>query len=425
MPDLRLVVIGAGIIGASTALALQRDGHRVTLIDREAPCAGASFGNAGAIVNASCTPSAMPGITIDALRMLCQPLSPLSIRPSYLYKILPWLIRFALESRRSRVTENARHLCALTKRSIAAWRELTIGTSLSALLREGGWLTVYESDRSFARSADSRALKDANDAHYEILSAADIRDLEPDLAPIFKHGIFSRESLWLSNPQRMVQGMVELLLSRGGTYRQFDVQSIDIDDQQIVLRNDSATLLADKLIIATGAWSKRLAKQCGDNVPLDTERGYHIMLASENSRLLSRPVMNAESSFALVPMKSGLRLTGQDELAGIDAAPDYRRIRRLLPEARRMLPAIQGHEESVWMGCRPSLPDSLPVIGFATRSKDVLYAFGHQHLGMTLGPATGLMIADLIAGRNDAVDLTLYGAERFTSVRAMLRSVCR
>jgi len=194
-----LVVIGAGVIGASTALALQADGHKVTLIDREAPCAGASFGNAGAVVNASCPPTAMPGIVSSALRMLGQPLAPLKIQPAYLHKILPWLIRFVLESRHSSVTANARSLHTLTNRSITGWRKLTDGTDLTDFLREGGWLKVYGSDRSFDATRYTRELMDANNVPYETLSAAEILDLEPNLAPIYERGIFQQKS-WILNP---------------------------------------------------------------------------------------------------------------------------------------------------------------------------------------------------------------------------------
>jgi D-amino-acid dehydrogenase len=211
----------------------------------------------------------------------------------------------------------------------------------------------------------------------------------------------------------MVQGMVDLLITRGGAYQQFDVRTMAIEGPKILLGNASQSMSADKVIIAVGAWSKSLAQQGGNKLPLDTERGYHLMLPSANSRLLSRPVVNAESSFVLVPMDSGLRLAGQDELAGVDAAPDFRRIRKLLPAAKRMLPELDVTEQSAWMGCRPSLPDSLPVIGFARRSKNILYAFGHQHLGITLGPTTGLIIADMVAERDPGIDLAPYSPERY------------
>lgn len=385
----------------------------MTLLDRQEPCAGASFGNAGLIVNGSCAPTAMPGIVFDALRMLGKPLSPLSVRPAYALKILPWLMRFLAESRRAKVVQNARYLHALTSRAHAGWRRLTDNTELSRLIDAGGWIKVYESEQSFAATKDARALMDANGTPYEILTAAGIQDLEPRLAPIFERGIYQEDSLKLASPERMVRGMVDLLQSRGGTYRRFDVGSIRLAGDSVDLHDHGRTISARRVVIAAGAWSRPLCKQLGDNLPLDTERGYHLMLSRDSAALLNRPVLNGAASFVLSPMESGLRLTAQVEFAGLDAAPDYRRVRKLLPLARRMLPGIDKVETSVWMGCRPSLPDSLPVLGFASSTDKVLYAFGHQHLGITLGPISGLIIADLVAGRDPGVDLAPYRPARF------------
>ncbi len=413
MRETSIAIVGAGIIGASTALALQKDGHDVTLIDREGPCAGASFGNAGAIVNGSCVPTAMPGIVFDALRMLNQPLPPLSIRAAYFPQILPWLFRFVLESRRSRVSRNATNLHALTSHAVEGWRKLTDNTELASLLYDKGWLKVYESERSFNATANARQLMDRIGTPYEILSATEIRDIEPRLAPIFSRGILQRDCLNIINPQRMVQGMVDLFVRRGGTYRQFDARTLDITDREVRLRNSQAVMSADKVVIATGAWSRSLASQVGDNVPLDTERGYHLMLPMDSVKLLERPVVNGEASFVLSPMESSLRITSQVELGGLDCEPDYRRVRSLLNVVKRMLPDIDTTEQSVWMGFRPSLPDSLPILGFSPNTDRVLYAFGHQHLGMTMGPISGLIIADLVAGRKPGVDLSPYRADRF------------
>ena len=254
---------------------------------------------------------------------------------------------------------------------------------------------------------------DENGTPYEVLTPADIQDLEPNLAPIFARGIYQRDSRWLTNPDQMVRGMVDLLISRGGCYRQFDVRSIHLDDDDVVLQGPESTLKASRLVIAAGPWSRPLAKQLGDSIPLDTERGYHLTLSADSAALLTRPVLNGTSSFQLSPMESGLRLTTQVEFAGLDAAPDYRRIRSLLPVLRRMLPDTKIAESSVWMGRRPSLPDSLPVLGFSSASKNVLYAFGHQHLGMTMGPMTGLVIADLVAGRDTGLNMSRYRPDRF------------
>ncbi len=409
----KIVVIGAGVVGASTALALQDDGHNVVLIDREAPCSGASFGNAGAIVNGSCVPTAMPGILFDVIRMIAQPLPPLSIRINYFHKILPWLIRFVLQSRSSAVHANATHLHALTKLAAVSWRRLSNDTKLADLLQPGGWLKVYESEKTFSATGKARKLMDQTGTKYQLLNGAEIHDLEPNLAPIFKYGIFQQDSLRITNPQRLVQGMVDLLVSRGGKYKQFAVEAILTENEKISLTGPQGVLTTEKVVIATGAWSRSLAKQLGDRIPLDTERGYHLMLPESTRSLLNRPVVNGESSFVLSPMETGLRISGQVEFAGLDGKPDYRRVRSLLPAAKRMLPKLTSQEESVWMGFRPSLPDSLPVLGYSTRTNNVLYAFGHQHLGMTLGAITGLIISDLVSGRKPAVDLAPYRADRF------------
>jgi len=408
-----IAVVGAGVVGASVGLFLQRDGHRVVLLDREGPAAGASFGNAGAIVNGSCAPTAMPGITGDVIRMMLRPLPPLSIRPAYLPQILPWLLRFIAASRRSEVDRVAAALHALTVGAVDAWRELLAGTPLDSLLVTGGWLKVYESDASFAATATARELLDKVGTPYELLVAEDIQDLEPHLAPVFRHGIWQKDSLRVVNPGRLVAGMVDLLVARGGELRIAEVRHIDPRSTGVTLRLDNGELTADRVILAAGAWSRGLARRLGDRLPLDTERGYHMMLPAGTESLLGRPVLNADQSFVLSPMETGMRMTSQVELAGVQAPPDYRRIRSLLPAAKRMLPALEAAEASVWMGCRPSLPDSLPVIGRSSRSTDVLYAFGHQHLGMTLGPVTGRIIADLVAGRSPVLDLSPYRPDRW------------
>ena len=413
-PTTTVIVIGAGVVGAATALALQKDGHKVTLIDREGPAAGASFGNAGAVVNGSCVPTALPGIVFDVLRMIGRPLSPLTVRATYLPELLRWLISFLGESRRDRVLRNSVHLHAVSSRAAAGWRTLTDNTPLSNLLRDVGWLKVYESTQTFAATEHARSLMDSLGTPYEILGQNDILDLEPELAPIFPHGIFQRDSLHIVNPGRMVHGLVDLFGDHGGQFRQFNASRIENTNTGITLHDATDNLTADKVVIAAGAWSKTLARQMGDDVPLEAERGYHLMLPTADNAALKRPVMNADKSFVLSPMETGLRLTSQVEFAGLAAAPDFRRVRSLLPLVERMLPGrLRLEEQSVWLGHRPSLPDSLPVLGFATRSNNVVYAFGHQHLGLTMGPASALIVADLIAGRQSAIDLAPYRANRF------------
>jgi len=412
MPD-KIIIIGAGVIGAASALALQADGYDVVLIDRKAPCAGASFGNAGVIVNASCVPTAMPGILFDVVRMLGQTLPPVSIRPAYFHKILPWLLRFIWQSRTAAVKHNATHLHALSEHAVTSWQRLVGTSTLSCLLEESGWLKVYELEKTFAATSKARKLMDETGSKYEVLRAAEILELEPALAPIFNFGLYQKDCLRIVSPHRLVQGMVDLLLSRGGAFTQFFVERIQLESEKVSLTGPAGILNADKVVVAAGAWSRSLARQLGDDVPLDTERGYHLMLPASTRALLNGPVMNGESSFVLSPMEDGLRLTSQIEFGGLSADPDYARVRSLLPIAKRMLPGLDAREESVWMGFRPSLPDSLPVLGFSSKSNRVLYAFGHQHLGMTLGAISGFVVADLVAGRKPVVDVSPYSPQRF------------
>ena len=412
MPN-NIIIIGAGVIGAASALVLQQEGHDVTLIDRNVPCAGASFGNAGAIVNGSCTPTAMPGIVSDVVHMLYQTNSPFSIRPSYLPKILPWLLRFARQSRVSNVDENATNLHALSQHAAQSWRQIIENTELDRYLKESGWLKVYESEKTFDKTLKSRELLDQLGVQYEILSSEQIRDLEPNLATHFKLGFYQNDSLSITNPQHLVQAMVDLMISRGGRYSQFGVDKISIVDQSVILRGPNGKLTSEKVIIAAGAWSRSLAKQLGDSIPLDTERGYHLMLPESSRSLLNRPVVNGDKAFVLSPMEDGIRLTSQVEIGGLDLPPDYQHIRNLLPLVKQMLPKAEIDEQSVWMGFRPSLPDSLPVLGFAKHSNRVIYAFGHQHLGMTLGAITGLIVSDLVNERETRVPIAPYRANRF------------
>ncbi|MFT6408351.1 MAG: D-amino-acid dehydrogenase [Arenicella sp.] len=413
----KIIVIGAGVIGASTALALKQDGHAVTLIDRDQPCAGASFGNAGAIVNGSCAPTAMPGILFDGLRMMTQSASPFSIHPAYLHRALPWLLRFVWQSRTSAVNHNAQYLHALSQHAVASWQQLVGTSDLSSLFRATGWLKVYESEKTFANSKKSRELLDKLGTPYELLNAAQIRDLEPNLAPIFARGLYQQDSLSISNPERLVRGLIDQLLERGGVYKQFSVDQIKVTDHGIQLNGLSGMLNADKIVIAAGAWSRPLASQLGDHIPLDTERGYHLMLPQSNQGLLSRPVLNEESSFVLCPMETGLRITAQVEFAGLDIAPNYNKIRSLLPAAQRMLPKLDIQQDSEWMGFRPSLPDSLPVLGFSSQSNNAIYAFGHQHLGMTLAAISAQVITDLVANREPLIEISAYRSSRFITRR--------
>jgi len=408
-----IAVIDAGIVGVSTALYLQRDGHAVTLIDRVGPAAGASYGNAGGVVAASCEPLGMPGMLARVPGMLTDPLGPLVLRWRYLPRIAPWRVRLVLASRPSRVEQIADARAALNAGVETAWRSLVAQAGIADLLRPGGWLEVYETDRGFASTAARRDLMARRDVPFEVLSADELRQLEPSLAPIFKYGLFMPDCPFVANPGRAVERLATDFAERGGRLVTAEVTGFELAVRPYrVLAGTGPVVDTEVIVLAAGAWSRGLARQLGATVPLDSERGYHLMLPPVEPGL-GRPAIHGERSFSLSPMEHGTRLTSQVEFAGLDAPPDYRRVRGLLGAAKRMLPGLETEERSAWLGFRPSLPDSLPAVGPVPGRPGVYLGFGHGHLGLTQGPVTGRILADLVAGRDPGIDLAPYRPDRW------------
>ncbi len=407
------LVVGAGIVGVSTAYALQKEGIKVTLIDRSGPCAGTSFGNAGALVDGSSVPNATPGLWKTVPSMLADPTGPLTIRWSYILKIAPWLLRFLVEGQPHRAEYNAAALRALTKNVAVDWQGLIEATALSDLVTDVGWLKVYDSDEGFKGTQSARDMMARHDTEFEVLNARDLRDLEPNLSTIFRHAIFQKKARFLLNPERMVIGIAEAFKALGGDIVISDIHSVTSSEQGVSAVGSGGAIEADTLVLCTGAWSKNLAGQFGAKVPLDTERGYHLMFPPVEDKPIFRPIVYGEKSFVLAPMEMGVRMTSQVEFAGLENAPDYRRVRKLIPFAKKMLPSLVTEEKDVWLGYRPSLPDSLPVIGPSPKDPRVIFAFGHQHYGMTLGPTTAQMVKDHILGKEETVPLWPYRANRF------------
>lgn len=401
-------VLGAGIVGISCAIALQKDGHNVILMDREGPAAGASFGNAGAIVNGSCQPTATPGIVLSAMKMLINQ-GPLSIRPAHLPQLLPWLMRFINQSREHNYQHSSKHLVALTVHANNSWLRLLDHSQCRDMLVSKGWLRLFETRQAFDANLEARQLLQAHNTEFSLLNEGEIRELEPNIAPIFKHGFFQENCHSLSNPGRMLESLTQFFIANGGLFKQCDIEEITENNQQVNIRTQNESFKVDNLVLCTGAWSTKLTKGLGFTAPLASERGYHMMLPFSDA--ISRPIVNADRGFVICPMETGLRVTSQVELADVDAPPDYRKIRSFLPQVQRMLPSVEPTEQSCWMGPRPSFPDSLPIID--KWSKSVYFAFGHQHLGITLGPITGELIADLVADRTPSINLAAYSAHRF------------
>jgi len=409
----RVAVIGAGIVGTVTASYLLRDGHQVTLIDRVGPGEMTSFGNTGGISPASVVPVAMPGMLKDVPRWLADPLGPLHVRWRHLPACLPWLIKFLRAGRPERVREIAAALTALNRPTFEAYEPLLKDAGLQRLFHRTGQLFVYRSQQALEHDRFAIELKRSTGLRVDILNADEIRQLEPSLSADFTHAHFIPDHGHCKNPGGLVQGLARHFVERGGILLREEVRAIELGaDGARRLLTDSDAHEPDCVVIACGIWSTRFARQLGHKVPLESHRGYHVTLPDPKAapRIM---VLSSEDKIAITPMEMGLRIGGTVELAGLDAPPDYARARGLLRLAQRAIPGLNGEGYTQWMGHRPCLPDSLPVLGPSPRARNVHFAFGHGHQGLLGASKTGQVIAELIGNRPPSIDLAPFRVDRF------------
>ncbi len=406
------LVLGGGIVGIASALYLQRDGHRVTVIDRVGPGEGCSLGNAGIIATYSVVPLAAQARPGEVLKMLLDPLGPLCIRWRYLPRLLPWLLRFAVCARPGRMAGSSQALAALQHHALEAYWTLLDQSGARDLMRAKGLLYPYEFEKKFAAAAEDRALQRHHGVAVEELSGDEAREIAPALSRDIKRATFYPDCAHTINPLRLVQVLAQDLVHRGGSIRRATVTGIEVHDSGVTVYMNGDRLQGHTAVIALGAWSGKLAAMLGSRVPLDTERGYHVVIP-EPAIELALPALFPEYKFAATSMEMGLRLAGTVEFGGLEAAPNYERARVLLRHARRLLRGLVAESWSEWMGFRPTLPDSIPVISRSPRYANVFFAFGHHHLGLTLAAITGRLIADLVSGRQSTVDLLPYRIDRF------------
>ena len=409
-----VVIVGGGIVGISCALFLQRDGWHVTVIDPAEPGSPdqTSYGNAGSISSSSVMPTALPGVIKKIPSMLADPTGPLAIQWRYLPRLAPFLLSFLRYSSRANVEESGRAIAALIHRVSDAYGILLEETGTREMVIPNGSLKVYKTDESFAASAFERELLERNDCRYDVLNEDELRQLEPALQPIFKHAIFMPDSSTAVNPGRMVARFAAHFVSKGGTIVRGEARDVRFTEgTPRTVVTTAGDHDGDLIVLAAGAWSRDLAKKLGARVLLEAERGYHVMLPKPPV-MPNRFITFMDRKFALLPHEDGVRITTGVEYAKVDAPPDYRRIRAMLPFAQESIRDLDPTEQSIWLGRRPTLPNSVPVISRSPQYDNVLLAFGHSHLGLTMGPATGQIIADLASGRDPGIDLSAYRPHR-------------
>lgn len=415
-----VVVIGAGVVGAVCAIELLRDRHRVTIIEAGTPgdVQAASYGNGTLLNPSSIVPMSVPGIWRKVPGYLADPLGPLTIRWSYLPKLLPWLWRFVRAgATEARVAATARALKPLLHEAPERHRRLADEAGVGELISRQGILCVFPSRADFEAEQLSWCLRRKNDVQWLELSEEELRQREPALDRRYKFALLIEGNGQCRDPGAYVSALVRHARTLGATWQRARATGLRIDGGRLrAVLTEPGEIECDKAVIAAGAYSKPLAAMAGDHVPLETERGYHVVI--EHPEVEPRlPIMPSDGKMACVMTPQGLRVAGQVELAGLTAAPDWRRADVLRDFARTVFPGLPADlpvdRVKVWMGHRPSIADGLPCIGPASGCADVVHAFGHGHVGLTAGAATGRLVADLVSGKQPEIDPAPYSAARF------------
>ena len=411
-----VAVIGAGIIGTVAACFLRREGHEVTLYDRDAPGSGASFGNSGVLSPAAVMPVAMPGLVRKVPRWLLDETGPLYLDWRELPRLVPWLIAFLRAGREDRVRAISAALAALNGPTLDLLMPLLQEAGLDALVQRRGMLYVDPIGQESTGDGLAVSLQRAAGHRVEVLDAGGLRDLEPELAPGFSKGVFVPAAAHTLDPHRLVTGLAEYFERQGGSFRRARV------DRILAVESDHAVIEAggeiddyDNVVVAAGVWSKPLVAGLGYSVPLVAQRGYHVTF-TEPGVSLNTVLLPVTVAATIVPMAMGIRIGGTVEFAGEGTPPNSKRADALSRHAKATIPALDIGERTTWMGERPCTPDSLPVLCRAPRHPAVLFAFGHGHQGLIGAAKTAEVIADLVAERPPRLDLAPFDVGRFRSL---------
>jgi D-amino-acid dehydrogenase len=399
----RVAVIGAGVVGTSIALALRKRGAEVRLLDRDEPGSGCSYGNSGAISPGSVAPVAMPGIVRSLPGMLADAESPLFVRLAYFPQVLPWLLRFLASATPEKVEATAKKLAALHAGAVDAHEAMTRELGVPELFLRGGHLHLYPDDAALAKDAGGWRLRAAHGFQVERLDRGGIEALEPNLAARYRIGMFLADHATILNPLRYVQAMARAFTAAGGRLLRSEVKGLRRSGSEWLLQasGEAQGAAFDDVVVAGGAWSRALLDPLGVRLALETQRGYHAQFAGA-SGLISRTVVLADRKIFMAPMEEGLRVGGTVEIGGLRAPPDERRAAVLARIARANVNGLGDAPVQTWMGHRPCMPDSVPVIGAAPGQPHLWLAVGHGHLGLTDSLVTARRIADGVLGTRDA-----------------------
>ena len=406
-----IAVVGAGIVGICSAYYLKKSGFNVTLIDREDPGTMTSFGHACSFADYANVPVNYPGLIWDIPKMLLRKDGPLAVDFFYILKNLPWALSFLKNCNKEKVDEIASSLTNLLKHSQLSYDEIFKDIDVQEYISHEENLYLFDTKKSFEDYEYANVIRQNNRVKFRNLTKDEVKELEPNIADVYYAGQLFTGSRHTTNPLAISTKIFEKFLEIGGIYIKQNVKNLFQNENSIELSLEDKKINFDKVIISAGAWSNQIANMLGDKFPLDTERGYHILFET-NEKLINRPVAWSESGFYLIQIHNGIRAAGTVEIAGLKKPPNKKRIDMIERQSRKVLPQL-GDIKSTWMGRRPTLPDSLPIIGKSKKNNNVIYAFGHQHIGWTLGAVTGKIIDSLSKDQIPNIDITAYSPSRF------------
>jgi D-amino-acid dehydrogenase len=409
----RVTILGAGIVGICTALSLLEKGYGVQLVDRDPPAEGASHGNAGVVSPWTCVPQSMPGLWKSVPKWTLDPEGPVAIRWRYLARFLPWAVKFLQAGNVDRLPAIADAMNALNRPNVDLYRHHLAGTGHEGLLSDSMYVHVYKNPAGADLTQLAWRIRADHDVPMQVVNDGELHEIEPALSPAYKAAVLIKDQARALDPGAIGKALFEKAQSMGATYRQMKVNRIAPSQTGgWLLHTDGGEAEAEKLVVAAGAWSARLLAPLGIKLPLEAERGYHIVFQAPDITV-NNSIMDSEGKFVASSMQAGVRCAGTAEFAGLDAPPDYRRAKVFRRLARNLFPGINVDDGIEWMGTRPSFPDSLPCLGEVPGQENLFSAFGHSHYGFGMAPNTGRIMADLVSGQTPNIDMAPYGIERF------------
>ena len=410
MSLIKIGIIGAGIQGVCNALFLQKKGFDVTLFDRDEPGNAASYGNAGHFSPYASVPLNRPDVVTDVPAMLMSTRGPLALKWNYVPKMIPWFYKFLSNCSQNKMLHTAKYMHQILNLSLPAFDELFDEVDISGLIENNGILYVWNKQNLKSRNLEIKIREDLG-VKQQVLNKKEIHDLEPNLKPFYYGGVFYDYARHARNPKKILIKLFENFVQKGGKFFKLNINDLDFDEKKPIVKSETQRFMFDKLVIACGAFSKRLTDKLYEKIPLDTERGYHVHFKGYD-HLISRPVVYSNRGFGMTPMEQGLRVVGTVEFGGLDNPLSKNRIKNLILNAKEMLDGLPEHKDE-WLGFRPTLPDFLPVIGPSKNYENIFYCFGHHHLGWTLGAISGKIISKMISNENTNLDLEPYSSLRF------------